>query len=215
MRGEDVLSESSAGEGRTQLGSLLVGIKTGWSPACEAYPPAADEWGVVRVSSVTSGRFNPNESKRLPGGLLPRPELEIRAGDVLLARANGARALVGTACYVEATRPKLMLSDKILRLIPDESVVDPRFLAVLFSTSDVRRQIGNLLNGGTGQNNISQVDVRALIVPVIPLAIQHRIVAANAAFERRIAVMEGVIRKLRVAEEAIVSASIMNAENFE
>ncbi|MFE2498347.1 restriction endonuclease subunit S [Streptomyces scopuliridis] len=211
MRGEGVLDGACGRAKQTHLGSLLVDIKTGWSPACESHPPAVDEWGVVRVSSVTSGRFKPNESKRLPAGLHPRPELEIRAGDVLLARANGARALVGTVCYVEATRPNLMLSDKILRLVPDETVADPEFLAVLLATKDVRRQIGNLLNGGTGQNNISQADVRALKIPQVPVHEQRRIVAAHAAFDRRMATLDAVLGKTRAAKDAVISQMMVDA----
>ncbi|MFI1334521.1 hypothetical protein ACH4U7_31345 [Streptomyces sp. NPDC020845] len=186
------------------LGSLLRDIETGWSPACEAYPPADDEWGVIRVSAVTSGRFAPAEAKRLPLNLQPRPSLEIRSGDVLIARANGARSLVGVACRVGETRPKLMLSDKILRLVPDPGVVDPEFLVMLISSDDVRQQIGNLLNGGSGQNNISQADVRGILVPDVPLAEQRQVVAAHAAFEQRIATLERVVAKRIVMRDALI-----------
>ncbi|MEU8485588.1 hypothetical protein [Streptomyces sp. NPDC048641] len=181
--------------GEVTLGSLLARVETGWSPACDAYPPAGDEWGVIKVSAVTSGNFQPGEAKRLPSGLQPRWQLEIRTGDVLIARANGARSLVGAVCQVGPTRRRLMLSDKILRLVPDGEVAEATFLAILLRSAGVRRQIGNLLNGGTGQNNISQTDIRALAVPDVPLDEQRRIVAAHAAFERRIGMLEAVRAK--------------------
>lgn len=213
MRGDAGFKSRNNAVGQTYLGSLLADIKSGWSPACDAYPPAYGEWGVLRVSSVTSGHFRPEESKRLPPVLQPRPELEIKAGDVLVARANGARSLVGTACFVENYRPRLMLSDKILRLVPDEMAVDPRFLAILFTTNSVRRQIANLLNGGSGQNNISQADIRSLAVPLIPLALQPQVVAAYAAFDRRIAALENTSRKLAIIEAAM-SEKVLSQENL-
>src|SRR5687767_4796024 len=131
MGGETAVPRSGVARGNIELGSLLSNIETGWSPACDAQPPGADEWGVIRVSAVTAGRFDPREAKRLPPGLTPRPALEVRPGDVLMARANGARSLVGAVTYVEATRPNLMLSDKVLRLVPNDSMADPAFLALL------------------------------------------------------------------------------------
>jgi restriction endonuclease S subunit len=204
MRGDMVSQKGLSALEQTQLGSLLADIQTGWSPACDALPPAPDEWGVVRVSAVTSGRFIENESKRLPAGLRERPELEIRPGDVLMARANGARALVGATCYVESTRPNLMLSDKTLRLVVNADVADPQFLVTLLTSLNVRRQISNLLNGSSGQNNISQEDVWALGIPAVPLVEQRHIVSVYAAFEHKIVALERLLSKLRVAEEAVI-----------
>lgn len=194
------------------LGTLLADIETGWSPACDGYPPAGDEWGVIKVSAVTSGSFIPSESKRLPSGLLPRPNLEVRSGDVLVARANGARALVGAVCHVGPTRRKLMLSDKVLRLLPHVGRAESAFLALLLRSEGVRRQIGNLLNGGTGQNNISQADVRDLVVPDVSPDLQRRIVAAHAAFERRIWALESTAAKKALLLDALVEQLVSFSE---
>lgn len=189
MRATSDPSDPVASYPSVPLGSVLSGIESGWSPSCDSIPPAADEWGVLKVSAVSSGRFAEGEAKRLPEGMGVRPSLEVRPGDVLLTRANGVRSLVGVACYVSTTRAHLMLSDKTLRVVPRPSV-DPAFLALLLSSQGVRRQIGGLLNGGTGQNNISQADVRELRVPDVPLDEQRRIVAVHAAFERRIRALQ-------------------------
>lgn len=186
MRGDSTFSAGETLSSFCELDSYLAGIETGWSPACDPQVPEPDQWGVLKVSAVTSGRFDPKEAKRLPSGMGPRPDLEVRAGDVLVARANGARSLVGVACHVTSTRSKLMLSDKILRLVPDRYSSEPGFLALLFQSDMVKRQIGNLLNGGSGQNNISQVNVRELVVPKVSLPVQRRIMAAHAAAERNI-----------------------------
>ncbi len=208
MATQNAALESALHAGRMHglipLEALLQGIQSGWSPACDSHPPAADEWGVIRVSAVTSGRFDPSESKRLPPGLQPRPALEIRQGDVLIARANGARSLVGSVCHVGATRRHLMLSDKTLRLVPDPGAADPAFLAIVFSSEGVRGQVGNLLNGGTGQNNISQADIRGLRVPAVPLDDQRQIVATQELFERRVKALRVQIKKLRTAQQAVV-----------
>ncbi|MEV5602473.1 hypothetical protein AB0L33_13635 [Streptomyces sp. NPDC052299] len=195
MRGEGSPSGLDRVYPSVFLGSLLGGIESGWSPACDSAPPAIDEWGVLKVSAVSSGRFLEGEAKRLLEGMRGRPDLEVHPGDVLLTRANGVRSLVGIACHVSGSRAQLMLSDKTLRLVPKPST-DPAFLVILLSSQGVRRQIQILLNGGTGQNNISQADVRTLQVPEVPMEVQRRIVAVHSAFERRIGVLERELGKL-------------------
>jgi type I restriction enzyme S subunit len=200
---EDLLFRYADEEGML-IADALAGIETGWSPACDSSPPAGDEWGVIKVSAVTSGHFDARESKRLPASLEPRRRIEVRQGDVLVARANGARSLVGAVCQVGPTRRRLMLSDKILRLVPDARKVDKAFLPVLLRSDGVRNQIGNVLSGGTGQNNISQADVRRLRVPRIALSNQTQIVAALAAYQQRFATIGAQITKLRTVQQAVV-----------
>jgi type I restriction enzyme S subunit len=114
------------------LGARLAGIDAGWSPSCPEEPPIQDQWGVLKVSAVSSGTYRPHESKRLPHGLRPVPSLEVQPNDVLCVRANGVAELVGKTVYVETTPTKLMLSDKTLRLRPSADT-RPRFLYFLLS----------------------------------------------------------------------------------
>ncbi|MFC9221082.1 hypothetical protein ACFT8W_09885 [Streptomyces hygroscopicus] len=102
-------------------------------------------------------------------------------------------------------RRKLLLPDLVFRLVPDFSRLDPQFLALVLSSVGLRRQIDSALKGTSGQYKISQGNVRDLLVPDVPLVEQRKIVAAHTAFERRIAVVEKVLQKLRVAEAALVA----------
>ncbi|QUW79440.1 hypothetical protein SMIR_10180 [Streptomyces mirabilis] len=199
----EALLARSVGRESVWLGELLADIETGWSPACDSIQPASDEWGVIKVSAVTSGQFEADESKRLPAGLVPRPRIEVREGDILVARANGARSLVGAVCQVGPTRRRLMLSDKILRLVPDTDQAEGAFLPVLLRSVGVRQQIGNLLNGGTGQNNISQGDVRGLKVPHVTLGEQRQIIATQAGWQRRFDAVGKQVEKLRTVQQAV------------
>ncbi|MFD8987599.1 hypothetical protein ACFVZ4_05970 [Streptomyces goshikiensis] len=109
---------------------------------------------------------------------------------------------------MKKTRTKLMLSDKIMRLVPDENRVDAAFLALVLSAPNTRRQVGVLLNGSSGQNNISQQDVRNLLVPHLPLDEQRRVVATHDAIERRIAAIERVKGKGEVAAAALSARAL-------
>ncbi|WP_106969452.1 restriction endonuclease subunit S [Streptomyces bikiniensis] len=201
-----VISQSwGEGEERSvQLGSFIERVEAGWSPSCDASPPGVNEWGVIRVSAVSGGRFLPHESKRLPAGLTPRPDLEIRPGDLLMARANGVRSLVGTVCLVEATHGKLMLSDKTLRLVPDEVLACAEFLEIALKMPPVRGQIDTFLSGSTGQANISQAAVRQLAVPNVPLWRQWKIVEIAHALDKSIHVGFSELEKLRLLKVSLL-----------
>ncbi|WP_405388478.1 hypothetical protein OG596_11250 [Streptomyces sp. NBC_01102] len=186
---------SAAGRATVPLKNLLSKVETGWSPVCDAAPPAHDEWGVLRLSAVTSGKFVPTEAKRLPAPLVPRPTFEVKPGDVLVSRANGVKALVGIACSVGSVRPMLLLPDLVFRLAPDPEQLDSRFLGIALSSAALRRQIDSVMRGTSGQYKISKADIQRLEVPKVPLDEQRRIVAVHAAFERRIGALERELGK--------------------
>ena len=90
-----------------RLRFVLRGIEQGWSPQCESFPAEADEWGVLKAGCVNGPQLDETENKRLPDHLGPATEYEIRAGDVLMSRANTTE-LLGSAVHVTQVRPKLL-----------------------------------------------------------------------------------------------------------
>src|SRR5262249_457488 len=105
----------------TTLDVFLAGIIAGKSFKCEERPPEGEEYGVVKVSSVTWGVFDEQESKTCMKGSPWVEGYRIRSGDFLFSRANSIE-LVGACLIVDRVSRALMLSDKILRFelaLPD------------------------------------------------------------------------------------------------
>ncbi|WP_107947343.1 restriction endonuclease subunit S [Shewanella baltica] len=149
----------------------------GWSPQCIPTPRVGDSWGVLKVSAVTWGQFNPEENKELPSHLEPRHEHEVQSGDFLISRANTAE-LVAKAVVVPDLAPKnLMMSDKIIRFKLHESV-NGEYLN-LMNNSQVSRDYYNRVAGGTSSSmkNVSREQIRNLVVALPPQEEQQRIVA--------------------------------------
>ncbi len=186
------------------LGDVLDGIDAGWSPKCESGPAAPNEWGVLKVSSVTWGRFNDQENKRLPSGLRPRPEIEVRRGDVIVSRAN-TPALVGRGVVVHRTRPLLMLSDKLLRLRVSERSSASFVNAVL--ASDFARS--RIADGATGSSksmkNISQEKLRGLPCPLPAQKEQETIVATLDGIDAHATAESDALEAARAVKSAIMS----------
>jgi len=200
---ESELGRIPRGWALAPLGQFLNKIDAGWSPSCPERPPGTNEWGVLKVSAVTSGSYMPSEAKVLPEDLRPRPELEVKSGDVILTRANGVAALVGVAVEVTETPPRLLLSDKTLRLRPT-SRVDQGFLALEMMSTKVRRQIQRLLSGSSGQKNISQAQIHALEVIIPPLEEQQEVVARVRGLDKLVAAEELSLSKLRLLKKALM-----------
>ena len=152
-------------------------FQQGWSPRCENFPAPKEKWGVLKTTSVQSGKFWDHENKSLPDHLEPRPHLEVKLGDVLMTCA-GPRARCGVVCLVERTRSKLMMSGKIYRFRPHPEAMHPKYLSYLIQTAEAQREIDQMKTGINDSGlNLTHSRFAALKVVVAPLEEQHRIVA--------------------------------------
>lgn len=159
-----------------RFGDVFLYIEAGWSPQCERRQAQKDEWGVLKVSSVSWDIFKPDENKALPKDIQPRTKLEVSPADFLISRANTSE-LVAKSVVVKEVRGKLMISDKVLRVHFPNSV-DKRFFNY-FNNSETARDYYARTASGTSSSmkNISQEGISHLPVAVPPLAEQKRIVA--------------------------------------
>jgi type I restriction enzyme S subunit len=157
--------------------NTTLSSNAGWSPQCLPTKRVDGNWGVLKVSAVTWGKFNPEENKELPPHLEPRNEHEIHSGDFLISRANTAD-LVAKAVIVPPSAPtKLMMSDKIIRFKLHHHI-DGEYLN-LMNNSQISRDYYNRVAGGTSSSmkNVSREQIRNLLVALPPLEEQRRIVA--------------------------------------
>jgi type I restriction enzyme S subunit len=192
----------------TTLGESIADLTNGWSPKCFDRPVQGEEWGVLKLGAVSFGQFNASENKALPPSLKPRPEYEIRPGDVLISRANITR-LVGACAHVVATPPRLMLCDKIFRVVLKEhSPILPEYIAEVMKIPHLRRQIESSVTGSSPtMKNITKPALLALRIPLPPPAIQRQIVD-RAIQGRQDAASE------RVAAEKLASETASEIESM-
>jgi type I restriction enzyme S subunit len=158
------------------LQQILHGIEGGTSFSCLTRMATMDEWGVVKVSAMTWGTFLEDEQKALPPETEFDSSNEIKPGDMLLSRCNTAE-LVGASVLVGECRPRLLLSDKSLRLLVSESI-SRTWLHKVMSSRMARQQMSDVATGSSNSmRNISQDKIYAVRIPLPPLAEQEQIVA--------------------------------------
>lgn len=199
------------------LSDVIADLQNGWSPKCLKRSAEAEEWGVLKVGAVSFGWFDETQNKALPSNLKPRKQYEVRAGDLVVSRANISQ-YVGACAFVEDVRPKLMLCDKLFRVVwQDVSPILPKYLDEVLKIPHLRWQIENNLTGASPtMKNISKPALMALQFPLPPFKVQKEIIAeinskrkeinslqyaARTRLKRATTVVEKMILGLRQVED--------------
>ena len=160
------------------LGNIVSVMDAGGSPDCSAEPsPSNEMWGVLKTTAVQVLKYLEQENKLLPSNKEPRAQYEVKAGDILITRA-GPKNRVAISCLVDKTRPKLMISDKIIRFHLFEVGIYERFISLCLNAGLTANYLENAKSGmAESQMNISQDKLRNAPIPLCPAAEQHRIVS--------------------------------------
>lgn len=195
--------------GECRLADLVERIEAGRSFGGAAPPAGPDEWGVLRVSAMTWGEFRPEENKSVPAAAVDR-RWEVRKGDVLVSRANTSE-YVGAPVLVPDVRPRLLLSDKSLRLVP-ASGVDPAWLVEALASSSARQQITALASGTKeSMRNVSQANLLSLRLPLADPAGQRAVLegaeAARDSAARLCAELQSARRRAASLRRALLTAA--------
>lgn len=145
------------------LDSCIDGIEAGKSFRCDERTPREDQVGILKVSAVTWGEFDGNESKTVLSESQVNENYLVKPGDFLFSRANTIE-LVGAAVIVKNVKRKLMLSDKTLRIIWNDSV-HKYYVLYYLRCKKGRTEIERLSTGNQesmrniGQNRIKQIQL--------------------------------------------------------
>jgi type I restriction enzyme S subunit len=112
---------------------------------------------VIKVSAISSGSFEPGESKPIPLSYVPPKEHRINQGDVLFGRASGSLHLLGATAVVDHDPDQLYLPDKVWKLtIAAESPLTTNYVLGLLRSRSVREFVRHNASGAAGVRNISK-----------------------------------------------------------
>jgi type I restriction enzyme S subunit len=170
---------------RKPFAALLKEIASGWSPVCLDRPAQEGEWGVLKLSAVTTCEYDDSEQKALPPALQPKLGIEVKKGDLLFTRKNTS-SLVAATALVRNTRAQLMISDLIFCLRLNETApIIPEFLHALLTWPSKRASIQTLAGGSAGSMpNISKEKLRNVEIELPPLDLQRTFAARVAEIDK-------------------------------
>ena len=159
-----------------RLGDLVSRLESGVSVRADDTPPDTGEIGVLKVSCLTGGRFNANESKRVPTDHIPSLTSSVRKGRVIISRSNTPE-LVGLCAYVPIDHPNLFLPDTLWQMeFSEEKESDPRWLAYLLNSPAYRAHLSRIASGtSANMKKLQKPSLLRLTIRVPPLPEQRKI----------------------------------------
>lgn len=143
------------------------------------------QFKVLKVSAITSGKFQANQVKNLPADYQPPKAHLIRPNDLLISRASGSSELVGATILVPNDIPEnLALPDKIWKFDWKDRQSSPHFYEALLSTPEFKQRVLHSTSGSGASfmKNISKA--KLLQIPVPKVSFQDQ--AEFAAFAMKV-----------------------------
>ncbi|ARM10832.1 MULTISPECIES: restriction endonuclease subunit S [Rhizobium] len=132
---------------------------------------------VLTMGNIQDGSVIWGNDKRIPESSDDLPALYLKKFDLLYNRTNSAELVGKTGIYLGQSEARTFAS-YLIRLRPSLSYSDPLYLNVAMNAPCFREtQIVPFIKKQTGQANVSGSALKNMLIPLPPLAEQHRIVA--------------------------------------
>lgn len=138
---------------------------------------SSDEVGVLKISAVTKGAFDPTQFKVVNPSQISKVLRFVKRGDFLFSRANTVE-LVAACCIAPEDYNQLFLPDKLWALTLNQELINAQFFNYLLKNERYRNVVRNLASGGhDSMLNISMKKFMTLDVPCPPVDIQNHFAA--------------------------------------
>lgn len=154
----------------------------------------------LRLSAMSDCGFDYSKARFLPLSDADVDDLWIQPGDFFMSRGNGSLHLVGRGTTAQPPTAPTIFPDTMIRLRWATTLRGARWLQTLWPSRIIRTQIERKVKTTAGIYKIAQPQAEQIVVPLPPLAEQHRIVAE---VERRLSVIEEL--------EAVVATNVQRA----
>ena len=156
----------------SRIGDAVLATQYGTST--KSFP---SEQGVplLTMGNIQGGLVVCRGEKKIPDTAEELPALYLKQFDLLYNRTNSAELVGKTGIYLGEDDCRTFAS-YLIRIKVSRKHFSPHFLNVAMNTPEFREtQIGPLIKKQTGQANVNGTALKNMLVPVPPLAEQHRI----------------------------------------
>lgn len=168
-----------------------------------------DQFGVLKTSAVSDGKFFPEENKAVLESEADRVACPVTRDTVIMSRMN-TPALVGESGYVHADFPGLFLPDRLWKLQFDSSRVQTAYISKVLSSSGAREALSMMATGTSpSMKNLSIEEMGDLPVPLPPLdqqaVISNFLDSETARIDALIAEKKRMLALLEEKRAALIS----------
>lgn len=158
----------------TKLERLVVSMTNGLYKPEKFY--TSDGVVSLRMYNIRAGQINFENLRRVEISSAEQNQYGLVAGDILVNRVNSAE-LVGKAAVIPSYNEPLVYESMNMRVRLVSNLVCSSYVNLVLMTNGVRASLNQVSKQAVGQASINQEQVSAVLIPLPPLAEQHRIVA--------------------------------------
>lgn len=130
---------------------------------------------VLRLADISYGEISLSNTRSLPVTEVSKSRYSATETDILVVRVNGSTDIVGQ--FIPCSAHDIVYCDHFIRMRIHPDILDYRFLALLGSSSIVRRQIERFFVSTAGQKTVNQRHLSSVLMPLPPRREQGRIAA--------------------------------------
>ncbi len=138
---------------------------------------------VLRLSAITGAVLDDRDIKEGDWGPKKAEPFRVRQGDFFVSRGNGSLDLVGRASFADRAGDVAFPDTMIRVTFACRRLVRARFVAAIWNSQCIRRQITACAKTSAGIFKINQLDLRGVLVPVPPIAEQDLITGSHRKLE--------------------------------
>ena len=194
-----------------RINDLLEGLESGVSVNGENRQLCPDEKGVLKVSAVSYGTFDPKAVKAIEiESELKRAKTHPKKDQVIISRSN-TEYLVGASAYVDRDYKELYLPDKLWQTIPKLNT-SMKWLSYFLSSEHARYTLSNLATGTSGSmKNITKGEFLSLKVATPPYIEQCKIANILGTWDKAISTTERLIDNSKQQKKALMQQLLTGA----
>lgn len=180
-----------------RIGSCSLLTEYGTSVKSES---SDDGVPVVKMGDIQDGEVLLGKKKTVPRKIDDLPQLFLKRFDILYNRTNSSD-LVGKTGIYRGDDDAYTFASYLIRIRFPDDLIDPLYANLAMNAPYFREtQIIPQLQQQCGQANVNGSKLRNMIIPVPPLAEQHRIVA-------KVEALMAICSKLEAQEDTVRSES--------
>jgi len=163
------------------------------------------EQSVLKTSSVSNGKFFPNECKKIIPKDIYRAKLNPQANTIIISRMN-TPVLVGECGYVGNDYNNLFLPDRLwITRFKKDILVNARWLSFILSYSNFKKAIKDTATGTSGSmKNIAKDAFLQIVVPYPKEEEQTAIANVLSDMDTELAALEQRRDKTRALKQGIM-----------
>lgn len=150
------------------LSDFVVKLDAGVSVNAEDVASSNGQAGVLKISCVSRGIFNPKENKTILPQEVFKAKVNPQKNCIIISRSN-TQALVGASAYIPEDHPILFLPDTLWQTVYREGVLfSPRWLSYWLQAPSTRKRLGSIAAGTSGSMKKLSKPVLLSIEVLIP-----------------------------------------------